>query len=579
MSVRQQEHEFLFGSALNASQGRLDPSGTSDALEYQSEAARLFNTVTSEYELQWRPIEDFEQGFEVLEFAEENDLYARGHSGIWPSREWMPQSVWDQYDQLLANQGATVAEEYLRTVTTERIQLIATTFADLTEEWDVVNEPRTNNDVMQILGDDIIVDWFREFRTADPSASLTLNEFSIFTNNGANGGNLDNLQYWLDLLAVEDLVDVIGEQSHYDEGNLTDIDTLGDLINDLHTTNNLPINITELDVNTTDLQLQADYLRDYLTQSFSQPGIEKIVQWGFWEGRHWRPDAALYREDFSIKPNGQAYEDLVYGNWWTDTRGTSFDGALTTSAFLGEYEIVVEFQGETYTSSFTHNGSGQDATVVLPVTTVGCDIDGDGVCDCDDVDALQAAIVAGNNDSLYDIDGNGVVNVADRNEWLAVAGSQQLASGASYGPADGNLDGVIDASDFNVWNSSRFTANSGFCSGDFNVDGVVDASDFNVWNANRFTMQGDTSSGQTSPVSPSAAIPTLPAVGLVGASGTTSAAPQVIVGLDSPVFQIQTGIAEDTHSVSTAAERMNEIFGERDESHEQDQSATKVLTL
>jgi GH35 family endo-1,4-beta-xylanase len=69
--------------------------------------------------------------------------------------------------------------------------------------------------------------------------------------------------------------------------------------------------ITEFDVNVTDEQLQADFLRDFLTVAFSHPGISSFLMWGFWESEHWLPNAALYRKDWSIKPNGQAWLDLV----------------------------------------------------------------------------------------------------------------------------------------------------------------------------------------------------------------------------------------------------------------------------
>ena len=54
-------------------------------------------------------------------------------------------------------------------------------------------------------------------------------------------------------------------------------------------------------------------------------------------------------------------------------------------------------------------------------------------------------------------------------------------------PGDANGDGSVDASDFNVWNSNKFTSGTNWSSGDFNGDGTTDASDFNVWNANKFT--------------------------------------------------------------------------------------------
>ncbi len=54
-------------------------------------------------------------------------------------------------------------------------------------------------------------------------------------------------------------------------------------------------------------------------------------------------------------------------------------------------------------------------------------------------------------------------------------------------PGDGNLDGVVDVADFNIWNAHKFgdfEANWG--QGDFNGDGRVDVSDFNIWNGNKF---------------------------------------------------------------------------------------------
>ena len=85
----------------------------------------------------------------------------------------------------------------------------------------------------------------------------------------------------------------------------------------------IPIRITELDIDTADEQLQADYFRDFLTASFSDPEINGILLWGFWEGQHWRPDAALFRNDWSIKPNGQVWKDLVLKWWRTNSEGTS----------------------------------------------------------------------------------------------------------------------------------------------------------------------------------------------------------------------------------------------------------------
>ena len=52
-------------------------------------------------------------------------------------------------------------------------------------------------------------------------------------------------------------------------------------------------------------------------------------------------------------------------------------------------------------------------------------------------------------------------------------------------PGDVNLDGIVDALDFNIWNVHRFTFSDAWTDGDLNRDGLVDVSDFNIWNDNR----------------------------------------------------------------------------------------------
>ncbi len=133
----------------------------------------------------------------------------------------------------------------------------------------------------------------------------------------------------------------------------------------------------------------------------------------------------------------------------------------------------------------TNPGGNYVRTFVINLTEP-CDFNGDGDCDVADLDPLIAEIAGGGNSPSFDLNDDGLVNLTDRDLWLAFAGEVNLGSGASYLLGDATLDGVVDVSDFNVWNSNKFTTTAAWSAGDFNADGVTDVTDFNVWNANKF---------------------------------------------------------------------------------------------
>jgi probable HAF family extracellular repeat protein len=114
------------------------------------------------------------------------------------------------------------------------------------------------------------------------------------------------------------------------------------------------------------------------------------------------------------------------------------------------------------------------------------DFNNDGQLNCTDIDALVAEIVAGANGSDFDLTGDGLVNIADLNEWRVQGGAANLPSGNPYLVADANLDGAVGGEDFIAWNDHKFTSVAAWCSGDFTADGTVDGQDFDLWNDNKF---------------------------------------------------------------------------------------------
>ena len=425
VSIRQSRHEFLFGSAINGFDGRLDPNANATGLKYQSEIKRLFNHVVIENSLKWPSwLQDPQRGRDAVDFAISNELSIRGHNIIWPSRQFMPDSIWNEYDNRVANDGTTSADAWLKTTIEARFDEVLNEFDGQIPEWDVVNELYSNHDVMDILGDDIVLEWFQRVRDFDPSIRLTLNDFGIFSGNGSNTNHRDNFDDWLGLLRDDGLLDVIGEQSHYSDANLTDISVFASLVNDYNTEFNAPIAITEFDVDSKNQQLQADYLRDYMTMAFSQPAINQFLHWGFWQSAHWIPDAALYNSDFSIKPNGQAYEDLVFGEWWSDLQGTTRGGTLSVDVFRGEHDVVVEYAGQTYAATVTVDDSGNSSvTIDLPVEQTN-----------------YAPVLDSDNTVVA---GNAAATITNSGTWFE-PDHQTLSLSASHGSVTLNADGTWD---------------------------------------------------------------------------------------------------------------------------------------
>jgi hypothetical protein len=115
------------------------------------------------------------------------------------------------------------------------------------------------------------------------------------------------------------------------------------------------------------------------------------------------------------------------------------------------------------------------------------DFNSDGLLDCTDIDALVGEIAAGTNDLTFDLTGDNLVDLADRDAWLAAGGAVNLPSGNPYLLGDANLDGSVDGQDFVVWNSNKFTIIAAWCSGDFNADGAINGQDYITWNSNKFT--------------------------------------------------------------------------------------------
>lgn len=424
VSVQQQGHEFGFGSAVQA---RLLGNNPQADATYQAKAAELFNIATVEnnfkwpaWEGNWGPVFSRQTAAEALDWLESQGIESRGHVMVWPGADNLPNSL----QSLVSKSSLTTAEQQ------QLRDRIAAHIADLgaftdgrITAWDAVNEPRANHDVMDLLdeGDGAMAAWFQQARAATPGARLFLNEYDIL----ASGGGTDTANQQLLESQAQALIDAgapingVGLQGHFNEGNLSGPEQLWTIV-DRYSDLGLDVQVTEFDFGTSDEQLQAAYLRDFYTAMFAHEGVDDLLMWGFWEDAHFDPQRALFRSDWSIKPSGQAYLDLVFDAWWTEESvAADGDGEAVIRAFKGKHKVRAAFGGEEATTETTIS---EDGTLTITL-----------------------AILQG------DFNRDGTVDAADYVVWRDSLGDLVATPGMG---ADGDGDGVVGADDLSVWRAN-----------------------------------------------------------------------------------------------------------------------------
>ena len=346
VKVTMQRHAFGFGSAVAA--GLIVADGP-DGERYRETIRTWFSKVVFENDLKWPGWENEQRRvhtLKALDWLEAQGIAVRGHCLVWPSWKRMPRDVGGLKDDPPA----------LRRRIARHVQEEVSALKGRIADWDVINEPFWNHDAMDVLGKDVMVEWYKAAHQADPAAVLYLNDQNILAGGGTDRQHQDHYEGTVRTLRKAGApLGGLGMQCHFG-GNLTPPERLLDILD----------RFAEFDINTKDRRLQADYLRDLLTAVFSHPRVEAILMWGFWAGRHWKPEAALFDRGWTLRPHGQAWRDLVLKEWWTRASGaTDARGRFETRGFLGAYEIAVSADGKARTVPATLGKDGAPVAIRL----------------------------------------------------------------------------------------------------------------------------------------------------------------------------------------------------------------------
>ena len=335
VNVEMTRHAFPFGCAVQA--WRL----ANDSPENQAYRGRflgLFNALTFENALKWPAWVgdwDDEQSGETqkfgravalgaLQWVHDQGLPFRGHVLMWPSFRNLPASL----EKAVAGPDAAAR---VRQLTLSHIDDVTLATAPDVGEWDVLNEPRDNHELMDLAGRDIMIDWFRRAHERVPDARLALNDYGIITGL-TESVTVDEYEqtarYLLDGGAP---LGVLGVQGHF-AGSVPSPERVKAVLDRLAKLG-LPIRVTEYDLRSDDPTLEHDFTRDLLTIVFSHPSAAGFQIWGM--------DKA-YADDGTPTPLGRAMEELVRGEWWTKAGGTTdATGAFADRGYLGRYAATI----------------------------------------------------------------------------------------------------------------------------------------------------------------------------------------------------------------------------------------------
>jgi endo-1,4-beta-xylanase len=334
-------HAFGFGSAVTA---KMLCDTSPDGERYRAVVDECFSRVVLENDLKPFAWDNYQHAKQEGNFRKAwldqslawlagRHIPVRGHYLCWgPFEPW---------SEKLRNDPQAIREQAL-----DRMREKVPVVGDRVCEWDALNHPvgwEKGICVDSVLGASFYNEVFREARKLT-KLPLWINEDQVFR------AGRQQEEYFAVIKRLLDegvKIDGIGNQAHFHSSYLPSPEDMRKN-SDRFAALVPALQLTEFDLNTDgDEQLAADFTRDLLITCFSHPAYTGFVMWGFWEGAHWKPETALWRKDWSEKPNAKVWREWVCGKWKTEvTVASDARGRADVAGFFGRYEVTVAKDGK-----------------------------------------------------------------------------------------------------------------------------------------------------------------------------------------------------------------------------------------
>jgi hypothetical protein len=280
---------------------------------------------------------------DIIPRLREQGLSIRGHTLIWPGWKHMHK------DSLGLKDDPAALRAFCEKQITEYAQLWDV------DEWDVMNEPRGNHDVQDLLGPEIMAEWFKiaQANVRTPGAGLYLNDYKVISRDEKpwNRDNIEKYKQTIDLLLENGApLSHLGFQNRYHLWiEPEEIFRRLELFRDY----GLPMKSTEFEIRdskdvTFSEEERARLTAEVMTVWFSHDMVDGIMGWTFFslEGsideKSGVPISFSLLYNTGIKLNGKLWLYLVHNHWHTDeVVKTDAKGVASVRGFLGDYEVLV----------------------------------------------------------------------------------------------------------------------------------------------------------------------------------------------------------------------------------------------
>jgi endo-1,4-beta-xylanase len=294
-----------------------------------------FNWAVFQNEAKWYYTEAYGRDYityrdmnTMLDFCELKGINARGHLIFWPVEDMVQQWVKDLNDSDLWQ------------AMQQRLDGVVTQALGRFKMWDVCSEMVSGTYFEDRLGDWVNTWMFQRTRELDPNVNILIDEYCVIS---CDGWHLEPYKTLISSLINDGApINIVGVEC-YNMGEFNPDTIMARL--DSMAEPGLPIWITQLRINETDVNLRAEKLEKVLRTAYSHPAVKGIMQWAFYEENEATPESCLIDKGWNINAAGQRYLDLM-AEWEThDSNVTDANGLIKFRGFHGTYEITLTTPG------------------------------------------------------------------------------------------------------------------------------------------------------------------------------------------------------------------------------------------